>query len=81
MRKEGTTDNKGGDRQKGGKGRHEGKFKGGRGGKTFKGGRRDRNKGKPFGERLPKDPEAKKEFLDKEMEQYWIKGGHKELGK
>ena len=40
----------------------------------FKGGSRD---GKP----LPKDPTAKKEFLDRELDSYWVKGGHTEIGK
>ena len=77
MRKEGIPDQKGD--HKGGK--HQDKFKGQR--RPFKGGHRKDHKkgGKHSGERLPKDPEARKEFLDKEMEQYWIKGGHKELGK
>ena len=58
-----------------------GKFADRRGGKKpfgkkggMKGGRRD---GKP----LPKDPAAKKEFLDRELDSYWVKGGHTEIGK
>ena len=39
-------------------------------GRKFKGGNRK--------ERRPKDPASRKERLDKEMERYWIKGGHKE---
>ena len=47
-------------------------MRGGKGGKRF-----NRKEGKP----LPKDPAARAEMLDKEMESYWMKGGHKELGK
>jgi len=47
----------------------------------MRGGRRDRKKGGNRDEAMPKHPEAKKEYLDKQMEQYWIKGGHTELGK
>ena len=77
LRKEGKPDQKGDHKS----GKHQDKFKGQR--RPFKGGHRKDHKkgGKNSGERLPKDPEARKEFLDKEMEQYWIKGGHKELGK
>ena len=77
LRKEGTKEEKGEKRQ-------DGKFKGSKERRPFKGGRRDRNKGKgkhEGKERIPKDPEARKEFLDKEMDAYWIKGGHKEQGK
>ena len=28
---------------------------------------------------MPRDPVERKEFLDKEMETYWLKGGHTEL--
>ena len=27
------------------------------------------------------DPKAREEELDKEMESYWVKGGHTEVGK
>ncbi len=46
--------------------------------RPFKGGNRKHRDNR---DRLPKDPAARKERLDKEMERYWIKGGHKELGK
>ena len=45
--------------------------------KRGKGGNRSRRNR----DRLPRDPAARKERLDKEMERYWVKGGHKELGK
>ena len=48
-------------------------MRGGKGGKRF----RRKGSGRP----MPKDPAAKAEILDKEMENYWMKGGHKELGK
>ena len=45
--------------------------------KRGKGGDRSRrNRDRP-----PRDPAERKERLDKEMERYWVKGGHKELGK
>ena len=37
----------------------------------------DRRDGKP----MPKDPAAKLEFLDRELDSYWVKGGHYEVGK
>ena len=50
--------------------KHEGRRK-------FKGGKRN----KRDKDRAPRDPASRKERLDKEMERYWVKGGHKELGK
>ena len=47
-------------------------MRGGRDGKRF-----NRKGGKP----QPKDPAARQEMLDKEMESYWIKGGHKDCSK
>ena len=56
-----------------------GKFGDRRGKKPFgkRGGMKGRREGKP----LPKDPAAKKEFLDRELDSYWVKGGHFEVGK
>lgn len=42
-----------------------------------KGGRFNKKGGKP----LPKDAEGRADALDKELESYWVKGGHQELGK
>lgn len=56
-----------GGRKEGGK-----PMRGGKGGKRFK-----RKGGRP----MPKDPAAKAEFLDKELENYYLKGGDKEKGK
>jgi len=47
-------------------------------GKRFNRFKKDRKKGKKGG-KIPRDPEKRKEFLDKEMETYWMKGGHTEL--
>ena len=44
-----------------------------KGGKRFN----KRHGGKP----MPKDPAAREKMLDQEIENYWIKGGHNELGK
>lgn len=40
-------------------------------------------KGGKFGRKggKPKDPQAEADALDKELEGYWVKGGHSELGK
>ena len=38
-------------------------------------------KGKGEGKNVPKDPDAKREFLDRDLDQYWVKGGHHEVGK
>ena len=37
----------------------------------------DKRDGKP----LPKDPAAKIEYLDRELDSYWVKGGHFDVGK
>lgn len=64
--------------------------KGGKGGADQQGGDRKQKKtlgrrpakgGKRSGKVLPKDPAAKRDALDKDLESYWMKGGHKELGK
>ena len=47
-------------------------MRGGKGGKRF-----NRKEGK----KLPKDPAARAETLDRELEVYWLKGGHKDQGK
>lgn len=47
-----------------------------------KGGKRDkrRDRGGRDGEpKLPKDPAAKAEALDRDLESYWVKGGHTEI--
>ena len=53
--------------------------------RPFRGGKRQFNKGRKAnraeGRKLPKDAEKAQEILDKEMENYWIKGGNTELGK
>ena len=55
---------------------------GGRGrGKPMRGGKGGKRFNRKEGKKLPKDPAARAEMLDKEMETYWMKGGHKELGK
>ena len=64
--------NKKGDGQKGDK-RHKKD-----GGRPGKGGRRGDKKGE---KRMPRDPAARADALDKEMESYWVKGGHTDLGK
>jgi hypothetical protein len=76
LRKEGKEDRKKGEPQRGDRAGGKGKK-----GRKERGGRRDRKKGGKRDDAMPKDPEAKKEYLDKQMEQYWLKGGHKELGK
>ena len=48
-----------------------------RGGKGAGGKRFKRKGGKP----MPKDPEARKDLLERELEGYFLKGGDKALGK
>ena len=62
-----------GDGQKGGDKRQKKVL----GRKPGKGGRFGKKGGKP----LPKDPQSKADALDKELEGYWVKGGHVEIGK
>ena len=65
----------------------DGEGRGGRGGKANRGGKGGRG-GKRFskgdrkdGKREPRDPKAREEELNKEMENYWIKGGETDQGK
>ena len=50
-------------------------------GKRPFGGRRGPKEHFREGKALPKDPAAKLEFLDRELDSYWVKGGHVEVGK
>lgn len=63
--------NKGGDQKNGQKGDRRQK-KGGLGGRQGKRGRFNKKGGKP------KDPQDLADQLDKELEGYWVKGGHTE---
>lgn len=67
---------KGGDRGDDKKGDRRGRKDLGRRGDK-KGGRHGKKGGKPH----TKDPKLSMEDLDKEMESYWVKGGHTEVGK
>ena len=71
--------NKGGDAKQrdhtNNKGERRNKFNGGD--RKKKGGRGD----KKAGEKKPVDAAARAEELDKELEGYWVKGGHSDLGK
>ncbi len=49
--------------------------------KPFKKGNRRDNKGFKKPKFESKDPQARKEQLDREMETYWLKSGNKDLGK
>jgi hypothetical protein len=55
-------------------------FVAGKGGRKGKFGRR-RSNSKTDGEKKERDPAKRQEQLDKEMEAYWMKGGHTEMGK
>ena len=78
---------------KGGKGNNQnvGKKGGNAGGENSKKGELRRKKllakkkggrfGKKGGKQLPKDPQMRADTLDKELESYWVRGGHQELGK
>ena len=61
-------------------GKSGGDDKGDRRNKDRKGDKRNR-KDKKGGKRMPKDPAARADALDKEMESYWVRGGHTDLGK
>ena len=57
-------------------------------GKGAKPGDRKGKKGKKMGKEgrdrkpdLPKDPAARAEELDRDLESYWVRGGHTEVGK
>lgn len=60
------------------KGGKSGDDKGDRRNKDHKGDKRNR-KDKKGGKRMPKDPAARADALDKEMESYWVRGGHTDL--
>lgn len=69
----------GGQGGKGGKSMTMGGKGGKPGDKKGKKGRKDRRKGGDDRDKLPKDPAARAEALDRDLESYWVKGGHTEI--
>ena len=60
--------------QKKGGGDHGGRG----GGKPMRGGKGGKRFNRKEGRKPPKDPAARAELLDRDLEKYWLKGGHKE---
>jgi len=64
------------------KGNRDGDKKVGKKFARFRKGGKSSGNGKPpkkTGSKVPRDPVERKEFLDKEIENYWLKGGHTEM--
>ena len=54
---------------------------GGKPGRGGKGGGRRRFRDRKGGKPKPKDPKERAELLDRDLENYWVKAGNKDLGK